>query len=40
MLRNVSTFATPRGKTKDIYTTKPDMGKVRRDAVNLVKCRH
>jgi transposase InsO family protein len=34
------TLATPRGKIKDMYTTNPYMGKVRRDAVNLVKYRH
>ena len=34
------TLATLRGKIKDMYTTNPHMGKVRRDAVNLVKYRH
>jgi len=34
------TLATLRGRIKDMYTTNPHMGKVRRDAVNLVKYHH
>lgn len=33
------TLATLKGRIKDMYTTNPNMGKVRRDAVNLVKYR-
>ena len=33
------TLATLRGRIKDMYTTNPNMPKVRRDAVNLVKYR-
>ena len=34
------TLATPRSKIEDMYTINPNIGRVRRDAVNLVKYRH